>query len=78
MLDPRRTSIIRVGRIGLPWLKTVLTLCHAKLGLPDRGRAIKGLFLCNSWDFSAFGLLQRVALRCYQPSLELIIRFMFI
>ena len=60
------------------WPKTGATYYHTQLGLPDRGRTIKGLFLCNSWDFSAFGLLQRVALRCYQPSLELIIRFMFI
>ncbi len=34
----------------MPWPKTGATHYHAELGLPDKGRAIKGLFVCNSWD----------------------------
>ena len=30
--------------------KTGATQYHAQLGLPDKGRAIKGLVVCNSWD----------------------------
>ncbi len=30
---------------GMPWLQTGATHCHAKLGLPDQGHAIKGLFV---------------------------------
>ncbi len=30
--------------------KTVATQYHAQLGLPDKGRAIKGLIVCNNWD----------------------------
>ena len=40
---------------GMPWPQTGSTHYHAQLGLPDKGRAIKGLVICNS---------------CYQPSPE--------
>ncbi len=34
----------------MPWPQTGATQYHAQLGLPDKGRAIKGLGVCNSWD----------------------------
>ena len=34
----------------MPWLQTGATPYHAQLGLPDKRRAIKGLFVCNEWD----------------------------
>ena len=30
----------------MPWIKTGATHCHAQLGLPDKGRAIKELIVC--------------------------------
>ena len=30
---------------------------HAQLGLPDKGRAIKGLVVCKIWDLEPFDLL---------------------
>ncbi len=38
------TLIVRVG--GMPWPKTGATIYQAQLGLPDNGRAIKGLVVC--------------------------------
>ena len=35
---------------GMPWPRTGATQYHAQLGLPDKGRAIKGLVVCNSSD----------------------------
>ena len=32
----------------MSWPKTGATYYHAKLGLPDKGRAIKGLVVCYS------------------------------
>ncbi len=37
---------------------------HAKLGLPDKGRAIKGLVVYNSWDLEPWDLLNGLALGC--------------
>ena len=34
----------------MPWPKTGATQYHAQLELPDKGRAIKGLVVCNIWD----------------------------
>ncbi len=42
------TFIVWVGEI--PWSQTGTTHYHAQLRLPDKGRAIKGLVVCNSWD----------------------------
>ncbi len=50
--------------------KTGATQYHAQLGLPDRGRAIKELVFCNSWDLKPWDLLNGLALGCYQPSPE--------
>ena len=43
---------------------------HEQLGLTDKGRAIKGLVVCNSWDLEPSDLLNGLALGCYQPSPE--------
>ena len=52
----------------MPWPQTDATQYHAQLGLPDTGRAIKGLVVCNSWDLDLWDLLNGVVLGCYQPS----------
>ena len=40
----------------MPWPKAGATQYHAQLGLPDKGHAIKGFVICNSWDlFRDFG-----------------------
>ncbi len=52
---------------GMPWPKTGATQYHAQLGLPDKGRAIKGLVVCNSWDLEPWDLPNGLALVCYQP-----------
>ncbi len=49
------------------WHQTGVTKYHAQLGLPDKGRAIKGLVVCNNWD------LEPLDLGCYQPSPEVLI-----
>ena len=41
---------------------------HVQLGLPDKGRAIKGLVVYNSLDLEPQDLLNGLALGCYQPS----------
>ena len=33
-----------------PWHKTGAIDNHAQLGLTDKGRAIKGLVVCNGWE----------------------------
>ncbi len=45
-------------------------LCTAQFGLPDKGRAIKGLIVCKKWDLEPLYLLNGPALGCYQPSPE--------
>ena len=56
----------------MPWpkKKTGATHYHAHLGLPDKGRAIKGLVVCTSKDLEPQDLLNGLALGCYQPSPE--------
>ena len=54
---------------GMPWpQKTGATHYHTKLGLPDKGRTIKGLFVCNYWDLEPLDLLNGLAIGCYRPS----------
>ncbi len=43
-------DIDSMSRGGMPWPQTGATHYHAQLELPDKGRAIKGLVVCNSWD----------------------------
>ena len=41
----------------MPWPKT--DLIHYNLRLKDKGHAVKGLLIYNSWDVSAFGPAER-------------------
>ena len=50
----------------MPWPQTGTTQYHAQLGLPDKGRAIKGLVVCNNWDLEPLDLQNGLALGCYQ------------
>ncbi len=52
------------------WPQTGATQYHAQLGLPDKGRAIKGFVVCNNWDLEPLDLIKGLALGCYQPSPE--------
>ena len=58
----------------MPWSKTGATQYHAQLGLPDKGCAIKKLVISNSWDLEPLDLLNSLALGCYQPSPEVLIK----
>ena len=55
----------------MPWPQTGATQYYAQLGLPDKGRAIKWLVVCNSWDLEPWDLLNGLALGYYQPSVYL-------
>ena len=44
-----------VRKVGMA--ETGATQYHAQLGLPDKGRAINGLVVCNSWDLEPLDLL---------------------
>ncbi len=46
---------------------------HTQLELPDKGRSIKELVVCNDWDLEPLDLLNGLALGCYQPSPEVLI-----
>ena len=61
----------------MPWPQTGSTQYHAQLGLPDKGRAIKELVVCNNRDLEPFALLNGLALGCYQPSPEVLIVLRF-
>ncbi len=61
----------------MPWSQIGGTQYHAQLGLPDYGRAIKGLVVCNNWDLEPLDLLNVLALGFYKLFPEvLIIHFM--
>ncbi len=57
----------------MPWSQTGATQNHSQLGLPDTGRAIKMLDVCNDWVLEYLDLLNGLALGCYQPSPEVLI-----
>ncbi len=57
----------------MPWPQPGGTQYHAQVGLPDKGRAIKGLVVCNNWDLEPLDLINGLALGCYQPSPEVLI-----
>ena len=57
----------------MPWPKTGATHYHAQLELPDKGRAIKELVVCNNWELEPLDMLNGLALCCYQPSPEVLI-----
>ncbi len=50
----------------MPWPKTGTNQYHAQLGLPDKGRAIKELLVCNNWDLETLDKLNGLALGYYQ------------
>ncbi len=52
----------------MPWPQTGATQHHTPLGLPDEGRAIKVLVICNSLDLDHWDLQNGLALGCYQTS----------
>ena len=54
-------------------LQTSAAQYHAQLGLPDKGRAIKGLVVCNNRDLEPLDLQNGLALGWYQPSPEVLI-----
>ncbi len=60
-------------RRGNSLAKNGATQYYAQLGLSDKGRAIKGLVFCNSWDLEPLYLLNGLALGCYRPSPEVLI-----
>ena len=41
---------------AMPWSKTGATQYHAQFGFPDKGRAMKGLIVCNYWDLEPLDL----------------------
>ncbi len=53
---------------GMPWPQTGATQYHAQVRLPDKGRAIKGLVVCNNWDLEPLDLLNGLALGCYHKN----------
>ena len=57
----------------MPWLQTGATQYHSQLGLPDKGRAINMLVVCNNRDLEPLDLQNGLALGCYQPSPEVLI-----
>ncbi len=57
----------------MPSAQTGATQYHAQLGLPDKGRAIKGLVVCNNGDLEPLDLQNGLALGCYQSSPEVLI-----
>ena len=57
----------------MQWPKTGATQYHAQLGLSDKGRALKGLVVCNNWDLEPLDLLNGLTLGCNQPSPEVLI-----
>ena len=56
----------------MPWPQTGATQYHAHLGLPAKGRAIKGFVFFNDWNLEPLNLLNGMALGCYQPSLRVV------
>ncbi len=57
----------------MPWTQTGATQYYAQLRLPDKGQAIKGLFVCNNSDLEPLDLQNVLTLGCYQPSPEVLI-----
>ena len=47
--------------------KTGTTYNYAQLELPVKGRTIKGLVFRNDLDLEPLGLINGLALGCYQP-----------
>ena len=52
----------------MPWPQTDAIQYHAKSGLPDKGRAIKGFIVCNDLELEPLDLMNGLALGWYQVS----------
>ncbi len=61
-----------INSMGMPWPPKGAPQYHAQLGLPDKGRAIKKLVVCNNWDLEPLDLLNGLAIGSYQPSPEVL------
>ena len=61
----------------MPWPQIGATQYHAQLRLLDKGRAIKGLVVCNNWDQEPLDMVNSLALGCYQPSPEVLIVYYY-
>ncbi len=70
-----RCAILIVWLGWMPCPQINASQCHAQLGLPDRGRAMKGLAVCNVLDQEPLDPLNGLALGCYQPYHEVWIVF---
>ncbi len=57
----RNINSMTIG--GMRWPLTSATQYHAQFGLPDKGREIKGLIVCNSWDLEPLYIKNGQALR---------------
>ena len=51
----------------MPWPITGANKCYVRLELPDKGRSIKVLIVCNSSDLEPLYLLNSLALGYHQP-----------
>ena len=63
-----RCATLVIWEGGVPWPQTGATQYHTQLGLPYKGRAIKGLVVCNDWNLEPLDILSGLAVDCYQPS----------
>ncbi len=52
----------------MPWPQTGATQYHTQLTIPDKGRAIKVLVVCNDLNLEPLDLLNGLALGGYQLS----------
>ena len=50
------------------WPQSGATQYPAQLGLQDKGRAIKGLDVCNDFELELLDLINGLVLGCYQLS----------
>ncbi len=57
----------------MPWRKPGATQYPAKLELPDKGRVIKWLVVCNNRDLDPLDLLNGMALGCFELSPEVLL-----
>ena len=48
---------------------------HAQLGLPDKGRAIKGLVVCNDEDLEPLDRLNGLAIQIYSGIVFVIVDY---
>ena len=59
-------SMVRWGKGGMPWAKTVASHYHETVRTSRQGHAIKRLIACNGCDIIPLDLVNSVTLGCYQ------------